>query len=337
MKVLVTGAGGFLGGALARVLRARGDDLRGFSRGAYPELHALGIEQVRGDLGDAEAVARAAAGCELVFHAAAKAGIWGPYQEYHRANVLGTRNVLDACRAQGIRRLVFTSSPSVTFAGRDQEGVDESAPYPKPEEFLTHYPRTKAESEQLVLAANGPQLATVALRPHLVWGPGDHHLVPRLVERARAGRLRLVADDRAASGKPRLVDSTYIDNAARAHLQAADALPRCAGKAYFITNGEPIPVNDLINRILKAAHLPPETRTVSPGVAYAAGAVLEGVYRLFGIAAEPRMTRFVAKQLATAHWFDIGAAKRDLGYAPEVSLDEGMKRLEAALADGAKR
>lgn len=330
MRALVTGGGGFLGGAIVRLLRGRGDGVRSFARGDYPALAAAGVEVVRGDLADLEAVTRAVAGCEVVFHVAAKAGVWGGLEEYRRANVIGTQNVLAACRHCRVPRLVFTSTPSVTFAGADQEGVDESAPYA--ESYLAHYPRTKAEAERLVLAANAPELATVALRPHLIWGPGDPNLVPRLLDRGRRGKLRRVG------ARPNRVDSTFIDNAAQAHLLAADRLAAggdaaraVAGRAYFISNGEPLPMHDLINKILAAGHVPPMTRTISAGAAWAAGAALELAYKLAGRADEPPMTRFVARQLATAHWFDIGAARRDLGYVPRVTIDEGMRRLEEHL------
>lgn len=333
---LVTGGGGFIGAAIARMLRARDWRVRSFSRGDYPALRALGVETVRGDLAQPEEVAAAVRGCDVVFHTGAKAGVWGHPVDYRRTNVDGTQYVIAACREHGVGRLVYTSSPSVVFDGRDQEGIDESAPYPPVDDFLADYPRTKAEAERMVLASNGERLRTVALRPHLVWGPGDPHLVPRLVERARAGQLRLVGDPRAKLGSPRKVDSTYVDNAAHAHVLAADALARpdapCAGRAYFISNGEPIPIAELINRILAAAHLPPVKRSVPPGLAYAVGAVLESLWRLFGAQSEPRMTRFVARQLATAHWFNLSAAKRDLGYAPIVTMAEGLRRLEASLA-----
>ena len=198
----------------------------------------------------------------------------------------------------------------MVFDGEDQEGVDESTPYP--ENFLAHYPRTKAEAERLVLAANDDELATVALRPHLIWGPGDNHLVPRVIARARAGKLRLVG------GRPTpAVDSVYIDNAADAHLAAEARLTvgsPVAGKAYFISQGEPVPLSELIDGILGAAELPPVDRSVSPRAAYVVGSMLEAVYGLFRIEREPVMTRFLARQLATAHWFDISAAKRDLNY-----------------------
>jgi nucleoside-diphosphate-sugar epimerase len=330
MKALVTGGGGFLGGAIVRRLVAEGDAVVSLSRGDYPELGRLGVESIRGDLADAAVVARAVKGCNVVFHVAAKAGVWGAFREYYWANVEGTRNVIAACKAQGVGRLVFTSSPSVVFDGRDMENADESAPYPARHE--APYPATKAEAERLVLAANGPDLATVSLRPHLIWGPGDNHLVPRIIARARSGRLRRIGRE------SKRIDSTYIDNAAEAHLLAADRVGparAAAGKAYFISNGEPIPVWDLVNRILAAAHLPPVTRTMPAWAAYMAGAACEGAFWVLGCGDEPPMTRFLARELATAHWFNLEAARRDLGYEAKVSIDDGMRRLEAWLNPGA--
>jgi nucleoside-diphosphate-sugar epimerase len=322
MKALVTGGGGFLGGVIVRMLRERGDEVRSYSRAEYPELNVLGVEQVRGDLGDRVAVIGAAQGCATVFHVAAKAGIWGDYEDFYRANVTGTENVLEACRANGLRKLIYTSSPSVVFDGSDVEGGDESIPYPA--SYEAHYPKTKAMAEQMVLAANSPGLATVALRPHLIWGPGDNHLVPRILAKARAGRLRRIGV------RPNLVDTVYVDNAARAHLQAADHLEpvsASAGRAYFITNGQPIPLWEMVNRILSAADIPPVTRSISPGVAYTIGCMCEGLWGLLRLSGEPPMTRFVAHELASAHWFDISAARRDFGYDPEISIDEGLLRL----------
>lgn len=323
MRVLVTGGGGFLGGVIVRMLVERSDEVVSFSRGEYPHLKTLGVEQIHGALEDRNAVVNAATGCETVFHVAAKAGIWGAYQDFYDANVTGTANVLEACRLHGIPRLVHTSSPSVVFDGRDVEGGDESLPYPK--RYEAHYPATKALAEQMVLAANSPGLSTVALRPHLIWGPGDNHLVPRIIAKARAGRLRRIGN------RPCLVDTVYVDNAARAHLQAADRLVQGGapcGKAYFISNDEPLPLWEMVNRILAAAHLPPVTRTVPPPVAYAAGVLCEGVWNLLRLKGEPPITRFVAHELATAHWFSMDNARRDLGYQPEVSINEGLVRLE---------
>ena len=329
VRVLVTGGGGFIGGGVARRLLELGHTVRSLARGEYPELANLGIDVRRGDIASESAVESATRGCDAVIHTAAKAGVWGSRIEYERANVVGTRNVIGACHKGGCGLLVFTSSPSVVFDGHHQENVDESAPYPG--RFLASYPRTKAEAERLVLEANGPNLATVALRPHLVWGPGDHNLVPRVLERAHAGALRSV---RERSGQSRLVDSTFIDNAVEAHelaLQSIAGSGAARGKAYFISNGEPLPMEELLNRILEAAGLPAIRRTVSPLMAYAAGAVLECLSALLNRGKEPSMTRFVARQLATAHWFDLSAARRDLGYRPGVSLAEGFQRLEGWL------
>jgi len=331
MKALVTGGGGFLGSAIVKRLAARGDTVRSFSRGGHPELRALGVEHFQGDITDAVAVRAAAEGCDIVFHVAAKPGIWGPFAEYHRINVGGTQNVLAACRHWRIRRLVHTSSPSVVFDGKDMEGVDESAPYPA--HFHAPYPATKAEAEKLVLAANGPELATVALRPHLIWGPGDNHLIPRILARARAGKLRRIGN------RPNRVDTVYIDDAADAHILAADRLAPgspIAGKAYFIAQGEPLPLWDIINKILAAADLPAVTRSVPPALAFGVGWLCEVVYRLLRLQGEPPMTRFVARELSTAHWFDLTAARRDLGYQPKVSIEEGMRRLKYALGGTAQ-
>jgi nucleoside-diphosphate-sugar epimerase len=327
MKALVTGGGGFLGKAVVRLLIERGDEVRSFSRGDYPELAFLGVAQYRGDLADREALLRAAAGCDIIFHVAAKAGIWGSYADYYRPNVTGTENVIAACRHSGIARLVYTGSPSAVFDRRDVEGGDESLPYP--EHYEAHYPATKAMAEKLVLAANSSSLATVSIRPHLIWGPGDNHLVPRIIARGKAGKLRRIGS------RPCPVDTVYVDNAARAHLLAADCLARggaAAGKAYFISNGEPLPLWEMVNRILACAGLPPVTSSIPAGAAYAVGVCCEGIWRALRLSGEPPMTRFVAREMATAHWFDISAARRDLGYRPEISIDEGLARLKEWLS-----
>ena len=309
-----------------RRLVARGDRVRSFARGEYPELEKLGVEVRRGDLCDADAVAAATVGCERVFHVAALPGVWGAYKKYYRTNVVGTDNVLAACRAQGVERLVYTSTPSVVHAGGDIEGGDESLPYAT--QYSAHYPRTKAVAERRVLEANDDDLSTVALRPHLIWGPGDNHLTPRILARGRAGRLRLIGN------RPNLIDTVYIDNAADAHILAADRLEpsaACAGNAYFISNGQPVTLAEITNGILAAAGLPPVTRRISAPLAYALGALAELAYGLLRIRKEPPLTRFLARQLSTAHWFEIGAARRDLGYEPTVSIGEGLRRLAESL------
>jgi 2-alkyl-3-oxoalkanoate reductase len=326
MRALVTGGGGFLGRSIVEQLVARGDSVRILARGHYPELERLGAECLRGDVRDATTTRAACAGMEVVFHAAGVAGIWGPWEHYHGINVLGTRHVIEGCREHGVGRLVFTSSPSVTFDGTPQENVDETVPYAR--RWLCHYAHSKALAEQEVLAADSAQLATCALRPHLIWGPGDPHLIPRLIGRARAGRLRRVGD-----GTNR-VDMVYVENAARAHLQAADALrpnSAVAGSAYFISQGEPVNCWEWIDEILALAGLPPVKRTISLAAAWRLGGLFETAYRAFRVGREPPMTRFLAAQLGTSHYFDITKARRDFRYQPAVSIADGMRRLGEAL------
>ncbi len=328
MRILVTGGGGFLGQALCRGLRARGHEVVSFNRGRYAALDALGVHQVQGDLALRDAVIAAAEGCDAVFHNAAKAGAWGSYRSYFDANVVGTQNVIDACRTHGIGRLVYTSTPSVTHRKTHpvEGGTAETVPYG--EHLKAPYAATKLIAEQLVLAANDPTLATVALRPRLIWGVGDNQLLPRLVERAKRGRLRFVGD-----GCNR-IDTTYVDNAAQAHLDAFDHLApaaACAGKAYFISNGEPRTVREIVNGLLRAAGAPPVEKTIPFGVAYAAGVACEGLWHVLPLKGEPPMTRFLAEQLSTTHWYDMAPARRDFGYVPRVTIEEGLARLAAAL------
>ena len=326
MISLVTGGGGFLGGAVVRKLLARGESVRSFTRSCYPWLTDLGVEQVHGDLSSLPDVEKAVSGCGVVYHVAAKAGVWGRRDDYFATNVTGTKNVIAACKSQGVRRLVYTSTPSVVHGGGDLEGATESVPYPK--HFAAFYPETKAIAERAVLKANGSELTTVSLRPHLIWGPGDPHLIPRLLARAKAGKLRRI-------GKRDVkVDVTFVDNAADAHVLAACKLTPgspVAGKAYFVSNGEPVVMWDFLNRVITDAGLPPVTRTTPVWLAKLAAGVLERVYRLFRLPGEPPLTRFVVEQLSTSHWYDISAAKRDFGYAPAVSVEEGLRRLKPSL------
>jgi len=319
--VLVTGGGGFLGSAIIERLVARGDAVRSLSRSAYPKLADMGVDQVRGDIGDRQIVETACRGVELVFHVAAKPPPWGKYRDYYKTNVTGTQNVLDACIRSDISRLVYTSTPSVVFDGTDMLGVDESVPYPA--KFNAFYPETKAKAEQLVLKATGKRLRTVVLRPHQIWGPGDPHFAPRLI--ARAKKLKRIGHGN------NLVDTTYIDNAVDAHILAADTLeknPEISGNIYFISQADPIPAWDMVDAILAAAGLPPVKGTISYKTAWTIGAIMEFFYRTFPLPGEPPMTRFLADAVAKSHWFDISAAKTDLGYAPAVPLEEGLLRLE---------
>jgi nucleoside-diphosphate-sugar epimerase len=326
MKVLVTGGGGFLGGALCRGLLARGDTPVSFQRRRSAALDALGIEQRLGDLADAAAVQRACTGIEAVLHNAARAGQWGSKESYFSANVTGTDNVIAACRANGIHRLVYTSTPSVTHSGRTPVEGGNEANTPYGEHFKAWYPASKKIAEQRLLAANDGKLATVALRPRLIWGPGDTQLLPRLVDRAVAGRLRFVGDG------DNKMDTTFVENAVDAHLRALDALQpaaACAGRAYFISNGEPLSSREIVNDLLRAADAPEVDATIPFGVAYAAGAVLEAAWKLLRLDGEPPMTRFLAEQLSTPHWYDISAAERDFGYRPRVSVAEGLAQTAA--------
>jgi nucleoside-diphosphate-sugar epimerase len=320
LTALVTGGGGFLGRGIVELLLGRGHRVRSFSRGPHPELEGLGAEVIRGDVSDPEAVSRACGGCDVVFHAAGLPSISGSFATHSATHVRGTENVIAACRGHGITKLILTSSASVVFDGTDMEGVDESVPYPK--RYEAHYPESKAIAEQMVLAANAPRLATVALRPHLIWGPGDTQLLPRIIARARSLRRIGPVDKK--------VDCTYIDNAADAHLLAYDRLAPgspVAGKAYFISQAEPRGLWELVNALLGAAGLPPVTKTIPRGIALAVGACQEAAYALLRLRAEPPLTRFLVRELSTAHWFDISAARRDLGYEPRVSIDEGLRRL----------
>jgi nucleoside-diphosphate-sugar epimerase len=313
-----------LGSAIVRMLIARGETVRTYSRSTYPHLEQLNAEQIQGDLADARGLVEACRNVEAVFHVAGKPGVWGSYKSFHAPNVVGTRNVIEACRRNGVQRLIYTSSPSVVFDGKDMQGVDESVPYP--DTYHAHYPRTKALAEQAVLEAAHKGLASVALRPHLIWGPGDNHLVPRIL--ARAHRLR-----RVGRGTNR-VDTIYIDNAAHAHLLAEAALkrnPALAGRAYFISQDSPIALWKMIDLILAAGGKPPVKKSIPSAAAFVAGAVCEGLFKLLRIKTEPPMTRFVARELATSHWFNIAAAKTDLGYEPLVSTREGLRRLAASI------
>lgn len=348
----VTGAGGFLGKTICLRLLAAGIKVTGFARGHYPELEALGVVMLQGDLVNKDLLQQAMQGCDIVFHVASKAGVWGDRDSYFCPNVKGAANVIAACKALKIDKLVYTSTPSVTFAGQDESGIDESTPYAT--RFLNHYAHSKAIAEKMMLDANqvgdmpleNPDvtqvssqvttqatapyaLKTVALRPHLIWGPGDPHLVPRVLSRGRLGKLKLVGRE------DKLVDTIYIDNAAYAHVLAAlelcQAKPKCQGKAYFLSNDEPITMAKMLNLILACDALPPVTKRVPQSVAYVVGAVLESVHYLLKKQEEPMMTRFVARQLSCSHYFDISAAKRDLGYRALVSINQGMARLKVSL------
>ena len=332
MAILVTGGTGFLGRHLVARLLAAGRSVAVLGRTPAPDLAARGVRFIRASLDDAPAVRAACAGMETIFHVAARVGVWGRYDDFHRINVLGTRALLEGARAHGVRRFVYTSTPSVVYNGLDLAGADESLPLtmacPSP------YPLTKAMAEREVLAAHSPAFRTIALRPHLIWGVGDPHLVPRLLARARAGRLRIVGNGRNR------VDLIHVENAVDAHLLAEaalgkghlidDTLPGAAaagGRAFFITNGEPVRLWEWIDELLMALGEPRVRGRISLGAAWTLGAACEAAWRVLPLSGEPPMTRFIATELAKDHWFDLSAARRDLGYTPRISMAQGTAEL----------
>lgn len=327
MRALVTGANGFLGSYLVRHLLQQNYEVTAMTRRRDEGLASLDVEMAHGDVRDFDSVLSACTGQDIVFHTAGISGIWGPWKKYYTTNTVGTRNVVDACVQSSVRRLIYTSSPSVTFNGQHQTNIDESAPYPK--KWLCHYPHSKALAEQNVLNANDEfDLLTCALRPHLIWGPGDRHLIPRLIDRARKKQLRRVGDG------ANLIDTIYVENAAEAHVQAAEALvddsPLC-GNAYFISQDDPVNCWEWINEILQMAGVPRVRQSISFRWAYRLGYALESIHELMNKDSEPRMTRFLAAQLAKNHYFDISRAKRDFGYSPRVGNAAGMLRMQESL------
>ena len=320
MKILVTGGGGFVGGYVIERLLARGYAVRSIGRSSQPQLEAQGVEVVCGDLTDAAAVSAACEGVDAVFHVAARAGVWGSWESYYQPNVVGTRNVVAACREQGVGRLIYTSTPSVVFNGQSIRGGDESLPYGK--NWLCHYAHTKAIAEAEALAANSETLKIVALRPHLIFGPGDPHLLPRVLASVQAGRLKIVGDGRSR------VDVSYVGNVADAHLDAFDALAagKGAGQAYFISQGESVEMWPWLNSILEGLGHAPLTSKIPLPVAYTVGALCEGLWKVLGRRDEPPITRFVAVELAKDHYFDISAARRDLGYLAKTPMVEALNQ-----------
>lgn len=321
-KVLVTGGGGFVGTAIVKLLRAKGIDCSVVGRNHYPAIEKLGAVCIQGDIRNREFLSECSKGMDTVFHVASLAGIWGDWKEYFSINVLGTENVLYACAKNSIARLIYTSTPSVVFKREDICNGDETLPYP--DTYLCHYAQTKALAEKMVLHACEGSFSTCAIRPHLVWGPGDPHLIPRLLERGRKGQLKIVGD-----GKNR-VDISYVDNVAHAHLLAAENLAgpgTAAGKAYFISQGEPVNLWQWINELFEKMGISPVKRKIPFLIAYGMGGMLEKIHGVVAPTKEPLMTRFLAEQLAKSHFFSIAQAKKDLGYTPLISTKEGMRRL----------
>lgn len=321
MRALVTGGGGFLGRAIVEMLLNRGDRVRFIARRRYPDVEALGAEGLQGDIRDRDCIVDAARGAEAVFHTAALPGIWGDPKIFEAVNVTGTLNVLEACRRRGVGKLVHTSSPSVVFDMKDECRIDERAPFPA--RWFNPYSESKARAEQAVLSASGQDgVLCCAIRPHLIWGPRDNQLLPRLIERARKRQLRIIGNGRNK------VDLTYIENAAMAHLLACDAMSfnRVAGQAYFISDDQPVVLWEWINTFLARLSLPAVKRRIPAVVACAAGAGMECIYRMLKKQDEPRMTRFLARALSCSHYYDIGKAKRDFHYRAAIGNEEGLRR-----------
>lgn len=321
-RVVVLGGSGFVGRALVRHLVGEGFETTVVARKAFPEAEALGVRFFSGDIGDADFLKNSLAGFDTVIHLASKTGIWGDKDEYYKTNVVGTRNVLDACLANNIHALVYASTPGVVYQKDDLCGVNERTPYAR--NFLCDYARSKAMAEKMVLEANSDALKTIALRPHLVWGPGDINHLPRLLGQARCRKLKRVGDGH------NLVDVTFIDNAVDAFVLAAKNLHGSgsgAGKPYFISQGEPVNLWNWLNKFFRRLDIPIVEQSISFHKAYLVGMLMEKVFPLFRINREPCMTRFLAVQLAKSHWFSIENANRDLGYFPKISTAEGINTI----------
>lgn len=322
MRVLVTGATSMLGRATAQLLADRGDEVTVLQR----RPSGLPCREVLGDIADPSVVRRASNHQDGVVHLAAKVDVTGRWRDYARVNIDGTDHVLAACREAGVRRLVHVSSPSVAHAGSALVGA--GAEPADPARARGGYSRSKAVAELHALAADSPTLAVLVVRPHLVWGPGDAQLVDRIVTRARAGRLPLLG------GGTALIDTTYVANAAAALVAALDACESAHGEAVVVSNGEPRQVQEVLARLCASAGVPEPTRSVPVAAAWLAGAVVEAAWAVSRRRDTPPMTRFLAEQLSTAHWFDQRRTHDLLGWRPEVGLDEGFDRLARFYAAG---
>jgi len=319
----VSGGTGFLGAAIIRQLVKLNITVTSFARSISPELEFLGVIQKQGDLRDIKQVQNAIGNQELILHVAAKAGVWGKYNDYYDINVIGTKNILSSAIQNNAKAFIYTSSPSVIFTGEDMHNVNESVPYPS--RYLAAYPKTKAIAEQLVRNATIP---TISLRPHLIWGPGDPHLIPRIFRKAKYLR-------KIGTNMP-YVDTVYIDNAANAHILAAIALHKnhsLSGNVYFISQDNPVRLWEFINTILSLRDFPPIRKKISAKLAYRIAGFLEGLYATFSCTTEPPLTRFVVKEMTSSHWFNIDRAKNDLAYQPKIDTKEGLRQVEKWLRE----
>lgn len=323
MKVLVTGGGGFLGLSIVKLLHKRGHDVCSLSRSKYDSLDKLRVKQISCNISNRDDVFNKVKGFDAIIHTAAKAGVWGRPEDFYNINYIGTKNIIDAALENGITKLVYTSTPSVAFGHDDLEGVDESTPYPP--EYLTDYAKTKSLAEQYVLSKASDLFRCCAIRPHLIWGPNDPHILPRLKQRALSGKMRVIGE-----GK-NLVDIVYVDNAAEAHVLALENInvnESINGSAYFVGQESPVNLWKFINSMLKTQKISPIEKTISFDTAYRLGSIFEKFYRAFKVyKKDPPMTRFVALQMAKSHYFSHQKAKNDFGYFAKVSIEEGLNRL----------
>jgi nucleoside-diphosphate-sugar epimerase len=322
MNVLVTGATSLLGRGTVARLRERGDEVSVFQR----QPSGLGVAEHLGDVADRGAVAAGMVGAEAVVHVAGRAAVTGAWALFDATNVRGTQNVVDAARHAGVGRVVHISSPSVAHSGQSLVGAP--AGPADPNRARGFYARSKAQAELIALAANSSAMSVVAIRPHQIWGPGDTQLVGRIVDRARAGRLAIVGSGAS------LIDTTYIDNAADALVAALDSAPAVGGKALVVTNGQPRPFREILNRIVLAAGLEPPRIKVPYRVARAGGLVVERIWDRRVTEDDPPLTSFLAEQVGTAHWFDQRETRRALNWEPKVTLDEGYRRLQLWFEEG---
>ena len=344
-RILFTGASGLLGRESVLALLRAGYDVRVFQRGdsgiaaLLPDSIRPRFEQVRGDITNAQAVDLAMTGVNGVVHAAAKVSVSGEWADYERINIEGTRTLLQAALNHSVGSFLYISSPSVAHAGAAIVG--DGAGVASPEHARGNYARSKAAAELLALEANGTALPgsgvlrVGALRPHLMWGPGDTQLVERILERSAAGRLPLL------SGGTGLIDTLYIDNAADAVVRGYQRLDAFAGRALVVTNGQPRTIAELLGGFCEAVGVPAPRFSVPAKVAALAGKVIERVWERLpkNVTAgdEPPMTEFLAEQLSTAHWFDQRRTRELLQWEPSVSIEEGYERLGLFYGDRYKR
>jgi len=316
VKVLVTGASSLIGRHAVRRLVDRGDAVTTFQRNPA----GLNTREVLGSVDDPTAAAEACSGQDVVIHLAARVGVTGRWEDYESVNVRGTVVVLEQARANGVQAFVHVSSPSVAHSGDPLVGS--GAGPADPEDARGHYATSKALAEQHALAASSVAMPVVAIRPHLVWGPGDTQLIGRIIERALSGRLALVGAGTA------LIDTTCVANAADALVAAVDQAPGLGGRALVVSNGEPRMVQEVVSRIVRVAGLDWSPRHVPARLAVVAGHIVEAAWERLDRNDDPPMTSFLAEQLSTAHWFDQRETRDALGWRPSVSLDSGFVELE---------